>query len=1183
MRIAAFAVVVFRALLVLLAVLYFSIALAIVGVRYVLLPNLDSYRPDIERIASRVLKAPVQIDALGADWYRLHPQLHLSGVRLLDADGQPALQLARVDVLLSWRSLLTFQPELLRLQLRAPVLDARRDAAGHVSVAGFPVASTGGQVRLGEHPAMQWLLRQRSIEIRDATVNWHDEFSQAPPLRLEKVNVVLRYALLSGTRFALQASLPEAMGKSLDIRGEVQRNLLGLSGMAGVAKWRGRVYAAVEDVELAALQPWLHERLPGMRGRAAARVWAAFEDGIIGQWSGDVAALGLELDGMAPLTRMQLGQATIGARGDAARRTLHADIDATAGMLSLPSIFERGEVPVHSLSTALDVAYPDRGVATWRFERTRVDAGEPDARVNFQADATWRAEGRSRAGTIDLEGRVERGEVGAVARFMPRVVGPGVRAWLDDGLIQGAVEGADVRLAGDLADFPFDRNPESGAFRVSGRLRQVALNVTPHMASRWPEFESIDGTLLIDRATLEASVASATIRDGLPDAVVLKSVQVGIPNLHQGAVLTVQGEAAGTAEAFLAYVRKTPLAGITGGALDSASATGNWIVPLKVVVPLTHAGDLLVDGAVRFNSNTLRLSGAAPVFTRLSGAIGFTEKSISANQVQGMFLGGPISADGTAGPQGGEVSIKGTVQAQALQSWQPAEGMKRLSGAAAYAATVGMDEHGTVIRLRSDLGGMAFDLPAPLAKAAAAQWPLEVKLAGTGARNVRRLEVSLDKRADLVLELSSAAQAMRMTRAGLGVSRAAVLPDAGFRADIQTPLLDVDAWNASLAEFLSDAGSRRAKATAVSYDFPVVVNLQADTLHVMDLNLRQASVRASGQGSGKWQATVDSEQAVGTVNWFDPPTRDTGVERISAHFGRLILERPARDGTTPDPVVRQVSELMPDVDLLVDQFSLGDWPLGQLKLVGDNAGQHLWTLRELLLENPDVRISASGTWEKQGAAASGPQRRMMLHTDWRIQDFGGLLERLGMPGVVAGGKGSIKGTLAWTGKPFSYDLPSLEGDLGLALNAGRFLQAPSTAGRLLGIFSLQTLARAATFQRGNLFESGFAWDTIRSEVVIRSGVAQISSFRMNGPSATAVLSGSTDLMARTQDLNAVIVPHIDASAAALLAGLAVNPVIGVGAFIGQWLLRQPLAAAFTYRYTVKGSWSEPIITRTEAE
>src|SRR5690606_1928831 len=148
--------------------------------------------------------------------------------------------------------------------------------------------------------------------------------------------------------------------------------------------------------------------------------------------------------------------------------------------------------------------------------------------------------------------------------------------------------------------------------------------------------------------------------------------------------------------------------------------------------------------------------------------------------------------------------------------------------------------------------------------------------------------------------------------------------------------------------------------------------------------------------------------------------------------------------------------------------------------------------------------------------------------------------------------GHIRGSVSWRGKPFVYDLPTLSGHLNLALEGGRFLKVNSNASRLLGILSLQSLARTATFASGNIFESGFAWDTLRSEVAIDDGMADIRQFEMKGASAFVAMAGKANLIKETQNLKAVIVPNIDASAAALLAGVAINPAIGLGAFLTQW-------------------------------
>jgi len=44
----------------------------------------------------------------------------------------------------------------------------------------------------------------------------------------------------------------------------------------------------------------------------------------------------------------------------------------------------------------------------------------------------------------------------------------------------------------------------------------------------------------------------------------------------------------------------------------------------------------------------------------------------------------------------------------------------------------------------------------------------------------------------------------------------------------------------------------------------------------------------------------------------------------------------------------------------------------------------------------------------------------------------------------------------------------------------------------------------------------------------------------------------------------------------------VNPLIGLGAFVTQWLLKQPLARAMTMEYSVTGNWDDPQIEPIEA-
>ena len=46
-------------------------------------------------------------------------------------------------------------------------------------------------------------------------------------------------------------------------------------------------------------------------------------------------------------------------------------------------------------------------------------------------------------------------------------------------------------------------------------------------------------------------------------------------------------------------------------------------------------------------------------------------------------------------------------------------------------------------------------------------------------------------------------------------------------------------------------------------------------------------------------------------------------------------------------------------------------------------------------------------------------------------------------------------------------------------------------------------------------------------------------------------------------------------------GLAVNPVIGLGTFLAQLFLREPLAKAFTFEYLISGPWKDPVVKKLE--
>jgi len=195
-----------------------------------------------------------------------------------------------------------------------------------------------------------------------------------------------------------------------------------------------------------------------------------------------------------------------------------------------------------------------------------------------------------------------------------------------------------------------------------------------------------------------------------------------------------------------------------------------------------------------------------------------------------------------------------------------------------------------------------------------------------------------------------------------------------------------------------------------------------------------------------------------------------------------------------------------------------------------------------------------------------------------IADAGGLLGRFGMKDVVRAGRGRLEGQVHWSGSPFALDYPSLGGQLKIDVESGQFLKADPGLAKLLGVLSLQALPRRLTLDFRDVFSQGFAFDFIRGDARITNGIASTNNLQMKGVNAAALMDGSADIVRETQDLRVVVVPEINAGTAALVA-TAINPAIGLGTFLAQWVLSKPLATAATQEFHIEGTWADPKIAK----
>jgi len=175
----------------------------------------------------------------------------------------------------------------------------------------------------------------------------------------------------------------------------------------------------------------------------------------------------------------------------------------------------------------------------------------------------------------------------------------------------------------------------------------------------------------------------------------------------------------------------------------------------------------------------------------------------------------------------------------------------------------------------------------------------------------------------------------------------------------------------------------------------------------------------------------------------------------------------------------------------------------------------------------------------------------------------------------------MAGQVSWVGSPLGLDYPTLGGSFNVNIEEGQFLKADPGLAKLLSVLSLQSLPRRLTLDFRDVFSQGFAFDFVRGDVQVEQGLARTNNLQMKGVNAAVLMSGQADLARETQDLRVVIVPEINAGTASLVATW-INPAVGLGTFLAQYLLRRPAMAAATQEFHITGTWSEPQMNKVEA-
>ena len=1010
-------------------------------------------------------------------------------------------------------------------------------------------------------------------------------------------------------RLTYQQAQPGAVA-----RGQFDADQLDLAALARIAE---RLPFSKE------LHAQLHRYAPrGLVERIAARWQGPLEAPQSYEGRGRIKTLALAATPAAGEVLAPGEQVPPGVRGldvdfDLTQQGGKASLQMADGALVLPQVFEEAVLPLDELRA--DVSWKIVGerisVEVPRAQFANADAaGEARASWHTSDPATSAAKARF-PGVLDLRGQLTRADGTRVHRYLPLEVPAEARHYVRDAVRAGRASSVSFKVRGDLHDMPFT-DPKQGEFRIAARVNGATYAYVPPQLQApgeapWPALVKLSGELIFERAGMQVKGAVGGF-EGRP-GVEARNVEASIPDFSHS-VVSVAADARGPLAQLLGFVAASPLAQMTGGALAQASGTGNGQLQLRLHLPISELHASKVQGSLQLAGNDVRITPDTPLLARARGNVQFTEGGFSLAGVQAQALGGEVRIEGGMGGKGSEpgsvqLRFQGAASAQGLQQARELGLLstlaRRASGSAPYALVLTVRRSVPEIALTTSLQGMALDLPAPLGKSAESSLPVRFENQLTAASLARaanapalqdRLSVEVGTLGALTYLRtlgSSEPEVLRGSIAlGVPLEDALRLPDAGVQANLRLGTLDVDAWQAVFEAPAAPAAPGPKTAASAVPDallryLPDTFALQADRLQVQGRTLHGLVVGGSREGP-VWRANLDAQELAGYIEYRQAGRANQGAGGLFARLSRLSV--PESAATQIDALLDEQPASLPALDIIAEAFELRGRKLGRLEIDARNRGgedaQREWRLAKFNLSTPDAVFTASGNWTQvqtvgaqQGkAGAAAPQRRTVLGFALDMRDAGELLARFGMPDVVRRGRGRMEGQVAWLGAPISPDYRSMSGQVHLDVGAGQFLKAEPGLAKLLGVLSLQSLPRRFALDFRDIFSQGFAFDFVRGDVRIARGVATTNNLQMKGVNAAVLMEGSADIEHETQDLHVVVVPEINALTASLVA-TAINPVIGLGSFLAQVFLRGPLIAAATQEFSVRGTWSDPEVTK----
>lgn len=760
--------------------------------------------------------------------------------------------------------------------------------------------------------------------------------------------------------------------------------------------------------------------------------------------------------------------------------------------------------------------------------------------------------------TVNLKGNVSIAAAEHVAPYFPlRVFSPGLNEWLSAAFLAGRAEHGHFVLRGNLADFPFDKN--NGEFSVLAQVKDMTLRYAPD----WPLVDNIQASLSFSGRNMTVKADQANVLSIPVSGVLAVIPNLGSddPNMLELSNIQVNTDFSNG----LAFVQQSPLQKTIGRMFKDVAVNGPMALSLKLTVPLDNPDNTVVNGQITLSDARMNLVPWRLSIDQLNGLVNFSEKSTDASALQGRLFGQPLSLSlATIAPAKAPSFVQAKVVTQCqlndIEDWLHVPVTQVATGTANLAATLNLAfDQPVQINLQTDLQGVAIKLPAPYGKPANTALPFSADLTLQDNQPLKaKVSYGALLQAALFLQAKNDSFDLIAANVVIGKGNPAWPTTNGLTVDANFDTLDTD----TIKAYQSQMGGGHLPSM-----LPLKrVNINANKVALFGQNFTNAVINAQPI-SPYWVVNLRSDQIIGSLK---VPMTLTPRSQITANLDRVNLQL-SSSGQTLDINPRTI----PALSINANNVAWNGMQLGAVYIQTEATSAGM-AIRQLQLRSTGVSVDSTGSWLQNGS-----KNTTQLDGAITATALSTWLSQLGVDAHnLVATKGQAKFNLQWRAAPSDLALKTLSGNVNIVLGQGRIVDVGDTSGakmdlgKMLSIFSLQTIPRRLSLDFSDVFQKGYSFDSFKGDFNFTNGNAITKNSRFDGPVARVGINGGIGLASKTYNFTLSVTPYVTSSipvAAAIISG----PVAGIAALAVNKIISSQIAKATTYYYAVGGSWSNP--------